>query len=427
MPSVDPATQHRHVVRVNGPFIRYCCGCLNARDTLSGWLKSVEKCDAHRAEAKDAAELDGRYYKSIGAMDPDAPGRYLAELGEMLGPLPGPPHEGAVALEVGPGISPYAGELIRLGWRYECLETSGFAVEMMNRAHGLALEPRDAETWVSSDPAPSLILAPHCLEHFVDGPGTLARLAAGLAPGGELWLIVPNDEDPLNPDHLWFPNVEAIRNRIHAHGLTLIALNTRRRIERETFIYARASKPLDAKPHILPVEYPGLAGKSWVSPGELAFLDEMLPRDGVIIEVGTASGVTAAMLAERRPGARIICVDTFATSGDQDANQEPSRRADWEANRRPNMELFTDDFYRLVLGGSLKADAVIVDGDHSYRGVSRDLDAAEMCLAPGGRVFCHDYGDPHHREVQSAVDDFCALFGYVPECDRFAFRVLRRG
>ncbi len=76
------------------------------------------------------------------------------------------------------------------------------------------------------------------------GSTVLNRKAAGmLIHGGELWTIVPNDDDPLNPDHLWFWNEESLRGCVEAAGLQVVTFAVRQRVEHEKFMYLRARKP----------------------------------------------------------------------------------------------------------------------------------------------------------------------------------------
>ena len=71
----------------------------------------------------------------------------------------------------------------------------------------------------------------------------IRKMAAYLDHGGELWIIVPDDSDPVNPDHLWFFTEATLRSTIEAAGLEVVRMAKRKYIERENFIYCRARKP----------------------------------------------------------------------------------------------------------------------------------------------------------------------------------------
>lgn len=88
----------------------------------------------------------------------------------------------------------------------------------------------------------SLLLAAHVLEHLRDAPAAVDLCAGWLLPGGELWIIVPDDTDPVNPEHEWVFTPASLRRCVEDAGLTVERIEVRRRIERERFIYLRARK-----------------------------------------------------------------------------------------------------------------------------------------------------------------------------------------
>jgi SAM-dependent methyltransferase len=126
-----------------------------------------------------------------------------------------------------------------------------------------------------------------------------------------------------------------------------------------------------------------------------------IPRNGRYLELGTWCGAAAAWIADARPDATIISVDTF-----QDHAAGPFL---WWLNARRNMRLFVGtgaSFCQLCRAGGF--DAVLVDGDHREAGVSEDLRLAVSVLAPGGTILAHDYGDPAWPGIRAAVDRFLA-------------------
>jgi len=216
------------------------CGCATSPDPSSGVLRSVSRCPAHAAGRRDPATLDEAYYRSLGALDADAPERYVGELTEALGEIPVAP-PGGKAMEIGCGASPYVGAIRDAGWRYFGADPSpwavGWLVDQGVEAACTGLEG------VGGFLFPALILAAHSLEHMADAPAAVRKCADLLTPGGELWLIVPDDSDLLNPDHVWFFTPATLRSCLEAAGLAVVRLEVRRRVEKELFIYARARKP----------------------------------------------------------------------------------------------------------------------------------------------------------------------------------------
>lgn len=53
-----------------------------------------------------------------------------------------------------------------------------------------------------------------------------------------------------------------------------------------------------------------------------------------------------------------------------------------------------------------QADLVFIDGEHSYKGVARDLRLWSKIVKPGGLLVCHDYGDPRQIETSKAISDW---------------------
>ena len=218
--------------------ITYGCGCVNEVHLPSGVLRSVSKCAKHSRMRRDPAMLGEAYYREQGAFD----GPHLKQLREALGPFP-EATSSRRALEIGCGCSPYAGAIKAAGWGYIGLDLSPWAAQWTAETHGVIAFSRDWEggPWYKADVG--IILAAHVLEHFRDAPGALAHMALELEPGGQLWLVVPDDTDPCNPDHEWFFSPETLRTSVEQCGLRVEAMEVRKYIARENFIYCRAVKP----------------------------------------------------------------------------------------------------------------------------------------------------------------------------------------
>jgi SAM-dependent methyltransferase len=393
----------------------YKCGCVIATDEGSGVLRSLAKCPEHSRVHRDPAGLDGGYYASLGVLTPEhrlAATRHVAELVEALGPIPSPTGCN-LALEVGCGASPYVGAIREAGWVYAAVDPSSWASEWMRKAHDAPCHAVDFEDLAEDSPR-GLILSAHSLEHMADSPEAIKKCARLLDFGGILLLVVPDDSDHFNPDHLWHYTPETLRSSLEAAGLIVEAVESRRIVPHENFLYARARKPA-IEPGGGGVEsYPGLDGHSWMFREELDWMIGRLPEFGLFLEIGTASGVTAAKVAEARPSLDVLCVDPFPDADAAHVRSIESARPDiWRRNRRPNMNLFVGTFGELrVLAPILRADAVLVDGGHLEDEVSEDLRDAAHSLYPGGTIFVHDYDDPAHYGVTAAVSGFLRDWGF---------------
>lgn len=208
------------------------CGCVVEERSPGVW-RSVTKCDFHLAER--TKEPDIAYYERIGAIKDGVPDceHYERELREAIG---GIPFGSGLAVEIGCGVSPYVRMVREAGYDYIGMDESKTAVELMERFHGLESVNRQ---W--HEP-PSLFLAVHCLEHFDDAPGMLIALHRDLAPSGWFVLVIPDDEDLWNPDHLWFFSPDGLVATVRAAGFEVVKHEVRRIIEREKFQYLLARK-----------------------------------------------------------------------------------------------------------------------------------------------------------------------------------------
>ena len=223
--------------------MRAPCGCRVAADPASGVLRSARKCRIHAAARRDPATLDESYYRDLGLF---AGGQFQesahkAELFEALGPFPEPARPGAAALEVGCGLSPYASTLARL-YDYHAIDASASAVGWMRRHRVGTFAATSLEVFAPGRDF-ALVLAAHVLEHVDDAPGAVARLAGWLEPGGELWAVVPDDSDLMNPDHLWFFTEATLRACVERSGLSVLRCVSFRRVKHEDFIYLKAARP----------------------------------------------------------------------------------------------------------------------------------------------------------------------------------------
>jgi len=223
--------------------ITHDCGCVNEVHEPSGILHSVSKCAFHLGYARDPATLDEAYYTELAQLDGSGEflnSAHLAELLEALGPLPVPNGSDA-ALEIGCGVSPYVAAIEEAGWFYWGIDSSPWAAgwtgdhwNVLTRAWSFEQLPRDYRF--------GLVLCCHALEHMIDAPAALEKMAEVLVPGGHLWLLVPDDSDPVNPDHWWHFTEATLRAGVEKTGLTVDRLVSRSIVPRENFLYMRARK-----------------------------------------------------------------------------------------------------------------------------------------------------------------------------------------
>lgn len=182
-----------------------------------------------------------------------------------------------------------------------------------------------------------------------------------------------------------------------------------------------ASEDWDDYYDILPVYYPHRYGYAFTTRREIAALNAAIPAGGMVLEVGSASGVSVSLLAEEKPNARFFSVDTFVPPrnvGDIDSTVCPDgdhfdRILNWYKNRQPNQILWMGDVRRLQQITTRKFDLIFVDAGHMYDEVYPDLLLSATMLQEGGVMVAHDYRDPNWKQVEEAVDRFCNELNFI--------------
>ena len=151
---------------------------------------------------------------------------------------------------------------------------------------------------------------------------------------------------------------------------------------------------------------PGYYGSSLMRPDEIALLIKHLPESGWMLEIGSYEGVTAALIAEQRPGAVVVCVDPFIDHDERDFRERSGgeRLKNWRANRRPNQHLWIGDLQSFYGISGHTFDLVLVDGAHETPAASADLALGALLVSPGGVLAVHDYAD--WDSVRAATDEF---------------------
>lgn len=120
----------------------------------------------------------------------------------------------------------------------------------------------------------------------------------------------------------------------------------------------------------------------WYNEAECSMLGGAcsLAPEGDIVEVGVFKGKSARVLDANRRGRRMILIDTLVCPG-----ADP---AQWPTG---------DGIYHVTTAGGMVMNAPIallhLDGDHTFAGVTYDLEAYGPLVVMGGRIALHDYGN----------------------------------
>jgi predicted O-methyltransferase YrrM len=134
----------------------------------------------------------------------------------------------------------------------------------------------------------------------------------------------------------------------------------------------------------------GPAVPTSVLPAEASALAALAAAAGDVLEIGSAYGYSAAVMA--LAGARVTAVDPHTWLPGSLAAMEHNLDAYGVADR---VRIITGHSPGEVndLGLDTTFGLVFVDGDHSAQAVRADTAAAFGVLREGGILACHDYGE----------------------------------
>lgn len=151
-------------------------------------------------------------------------------------------------------------------------------------------------------------------------------------------------------------------------------------------------------------------------------LESLVKENGWRIgaELGVLRGDTFLHLLRACPDLAMVGVDLWQYQPDKDACRDEGGRSylnhDLEGYYAALKDALTPFAERAALlrmdtveaAGKFPDrhfDFVFIDADHTYEGVSRDIDAWLPKVRPGGRLIGHDYDRAKFRGVVRAVDE----------------------
>lgn len=216
------------------------CGCVNDVHP-GGFSFSVSKCEEHRAIAGKGGLA---HYEEMGCIVGGIPQHrsYCRRLEECLIELKAPIEEtncDGLALEIGCGLGMYAPLLMKLGYEYHAVEPDHEAAEFTRNTFMAKVMEMPFEVFPETQTY-DIIVAAHVMEHVEHPRSLLGKAFRLLKTTGRLILIIPDDTDPVNPDHLSFWNQGNLHDAIRGAGFKNVRTLIRKEIERENFIYAVA-------------------------------------------------------------------------------------------------------------------------------------------------------------------------------------------
>ena len=149
-------------------------------------------------------------------------------------------------------------------------------------------------------------------------------------------------------------------------------------------------------------------------------------------EVGVSRGWTTEHLLREFPTQHLFLIDIwdsppknsdYAKSGDGHAaltvlqqrvhRDHAAKRTEFAAERRCILAMDSTEASKTILDDTL--DFAFIDGDHTYSGVKRDIEAWSPKVRPGGLLIGHDFNHPRDRRklwgVTKAAKEFCEREG----------------
>jgi predicted O-methyltransferase YrrM len=142
-----------------------------------------------------------------------------------------------------------------------------------------------------------------------------------------------------------------------------------------------------------------------VVPDRAELLTTCLPKHGVVAELGTDHGDFAAMIWQVSRPTELHIIDITLAKFRREALASAIAQGAVRLHESDSVEAlrrFPDGYF----------DWIDIDADHSYDGVTRDIDAAKRKVKRDGLLVFNDYIFWSHREfmacgVVRAVNEFC--------------------
>lgn len=232
------------------------CGCTTTIDSNWGVTRAVTKCAKHRAEQRYGDPGLAYYTTENGGVENGIPQarRYIDQLLEPIEtmdmhiPYVHAENESSRVLDIGCGLGFYAPLFLQRGYRYYGVEAADSAASYVENAYRVPVFRTTFERLIPAVHYHTIVAA-HVIEHFEDSPAMLKKMYDTLMPGGRLYIVVPDDSDLVNPDHLWFYTPASLTGVLARVGFTAVRTTVRQHIARENFIYAAAVKEDDRATH----------------------------------------------------------------------------------------------------------------------------------------------------------------------------------
>lgn len=129
----------------------------------------------------------------------------------------------------------------------------------------------------------------------------------------------------------------------------------------------------------------------------LAYLASQVPDNGVIVEIGSHRGRSAAYMASAaKPSVTIYCIDVWDNPRhERFVSEDVDYREFWDFLKRmglnSNIVALRGESEMFSRAWQYGVDLLFIDGDHSYKGVSSDYECWYPHVRDEGVIAFHDY------------------------------------
>lgn len=148
-----------------------------------------------------------------------------------------------------------------------------------------------------------------------------------------------------------------------------------------------------------------------ISKNRLDLLENVLPKCGIVAEVGVSRGDFSMEILHRNRPHKLHLIDIWLRSTDRLPDKfhhdemgilQERMREEIRVGRVMMHQGWSAELLRIMPRAGF--DWIYIDADHSQEAVLHDLSAGAEVVAPYGYLACHDY---HMESVQAGVGIFC--------------------
>lgn len=129
----------------------------------------------------------------------------------------------------------------------------------------------------------------------------------------------------------------------------------------------------------------------------------LLPPNPDVLCIGAGAGTVTLAVLEEREDALYYSVD-IVTNESETTTNEHLRLAETPFGDSGHVIRIWGDSHIVGKRWRVPLDMLIIDGDHSERGISLDLALWYAHVKRGGYILCHDYDSKNWPHVKSVID-----------------------